>query len=247
MTFDDLDDLEDHMDECDAPLIDNIPTNAFGKHACPICKKKYITANFLGEHFIIAHSDYSELEKLDVKEKMYHPGFDIMIYIGMIEPFRETDVHDLIEQNEKCVICFNKYKYDSNNMDDMNDTEDTDEIGNIDDISNVDIDDVDNIDDIDIDIDDVDNVDNIDDIDDVDDIDNETLKKILPCITKCCQRHLCRDCFEQCVGYNNKLKCPFCKKDFEKVTHDYVIIYEDSNTTNSSWRQWWEQHLDIFD
>lgn len=192
--FDDLDDLEDHKEECDAPLEDNIPTNIFGNHICPICQKKYITANFLGEHFIIAHSEYSDLTKLDIKEKIYHPGFDVMIHIGLIEPFRQREVDDLIENQEECIICFDKYKYSSPKKSYLDDD-----------------------------------------------------RKTLPCITQCCQRHLCRDCLEKHVGYSNKLKCPYCKKDYENVDYEYVIVYEDSNITNGSWRQWWEKHLDIFE
>ena len=185
-----------HKEECDEPPIDNIPTNIYGKHICPICEKKYTTDSYLGEHFIMMHSDYSQLSKLDEKNKIYYPSLDVIIDIGMIQSIKQSNIDKLICANETCVICSDDYKYPSSIEDGYSET--------------------------------------------------ERKRKTIPCITNCCNRHLCTECLINYIGYNNKLKCLYCNKDYEDVTNDYVITYEYSNITNDSWRNWWRNHIDIF-
>jgi len=88
-----------------AILADNIPTNVNGEYQCPYCTNKYISVDFLGEHFIITHNDYESLTKLD--DDIIHigfPGFELLEYIGMIE-YKEKE-----EIDEVCQICNDNYE-----------------------------------------------------------------------------------------------------------------------------------------
>lgn len=113
-------DMDDHIELCkkeEKDLADNIPTNIYGEHQCPICSNRYATVNFLGEHFIISHSNYSELSLLDKPKEFSFPGFDILVAMGMIEPYNLSKINKYIEDHKSCDICSYDYKYMDGNDD----------------------------------------------------------------------------------------------------------------------------------
>ncbi len=93
-------------------IIDNIPVDPYGKFECPICKRRYITAFMMGEHFTISHNNYNELGTLDKKTaKGGFPGFDILTHISMIKELSPDNINKIINKKKRCLICCINFKY----------------------------------------------------------------------------------------------------------------------------------------
>lgn len=88
--------------------IESIPESLYGAYPCPVCQKKYDNSFYLGEHFILAHDDYSVLCRLDEKTHNGFPGYKLLYKIGMVKKFR-LNKENITE--EKCDICFFNYTY----------------------------------------------------------------------------------------------------------------------------------------
>jgi len=102
------DDGEDGEDEeLGANGVDNIPVVPNGKHQCPVCKNKYATQYYLGEHFIISHNNYETQLILDKKKQPGgFPGFNVLRYIKMIG---NTNLDAEYIKKESCILCCNPY------------------------------------------------------------------------------------------------------------------------------------------
>jgi hypothetical protein len=97
---------------------DNIPSHPYGHYECPICNKKYISANYLGEHFTISHNDYEQQSNLDVKPNDGFPGHEILEAIGMYDNVSKTNIAQIIESEKECQVCCRKF----NNLDYIQET-----------------------------------------------------------------------------------------------------------------------------
>ena len=100
---------------------DRIPTEYNGQYQCKLCHKRYIDMYYLGEHFALSHTNYSELCQLDDKQigTQYDgfPGFKLLKHIGMINNLSHVD-KQLIKKNKllnHCQICFFDYYREENN------------------------------------------------------------------------------------------------------------------------------------
>ena len=73
-------------------------------------------------------------------------------------------------------------------------------------------------------------------------------EEYIPVKLLCCNKLLCKDCFEEYIKTSNSIICPFCKKDHEKEEKDYINYYYDlsDDIDVSKWTNWWIDHLDIF-
>ena len=209
-----------------------------GDYECIICKKKYQSAFLLGEHFTNEHSSYEqqyELDKNIVKDG--YPSFDILEQINMISILPYYEINNLKQNDIKCQICSGNYHFPLGKSlkekkeriifnDDMiikkikYDTK-----YSYDDLCNYD----------DIIIDDYELLSFIDD----------NLNFKFPIKTSCCKNIICNICFIEHLKTKNDIICLFCQKDFNKIDSKYIDFME-FEKTNSSWKKWWINHLDIF-
>lgn len=237
--------LDIHMGTCDAELTDDkIPTNKYGKYNCPSCDKRYVTANFLGEHFIIAHSDYSELSKLDKKENKGYPNKEILKKIKMIEELTPKEINDIINKKEYCEICMYMYKYCNKKIKPIdNKIEET-------------------LSDSELCVNNKNTIKrnrsheniikmqkqkrNINFKKHIEIYNELAVKNIIPIMLKCCKTLICELCLIEHLQTTNSVKCPFCYKDHENTKISYLIDYV-IDKTNDSWSEWWNKHLYIFD
>lgn len=91
-------------------LIDNIPTNIYGKYECPICVNKYTSEGLLGAHFTITHNSYDRMLELDNDvQKIGFPGIDILSIIGMVKELSFHELDKCISDKEECLICGETY------------------------------------------------------------------------------------------------------------------------------------------
>jgi len=115
-SFTDSDSESESDSESGPDLVDNIPTNIYGRHHCPVCSNRYVTANYLGEHFYITHSSYTDMNMLDVKEAKSYPSFNILKKINMIKEYNIYEIENMIDNNNECPICCIPFGYTHNNI-----------------------------------------------------------------------------------------------------------------------------------
>lgn len=95
-------DRDYQLHHCDITVDGIIPTDPKGEHICPTCGNKYSNIYLLGEHFTMSHNSYDDFCLLDVKNSNGFPGFDILLYINMIELF-------VSKESNLCEICYQQY------------------------------------------------------------------------------------------------------------------------------------------
>jgi hypothetical protein len=233
-----------------------IPTNPNGEFCCPICKNRYTDANLLGEHFIIYHNNYTELEQLDntvIKEGF--PGFEVLEELYMIEKLSSYQIKLMIKNRESCPICClefknqdNEYKPTYNNLNNYYNSDDELEYDE-----------------------------SHDELEYnkykrvvcsdsklyikkskkekrsiinkklINKINSIKKKLIKPLIMRCCDFILCYNCLELTLSKANNLICPFCRFDHCKHHLKFFTIIEPGYYKSNRWISWWERHLDIFD
>ena len=88
---------------------DTVQTNDYGTFECPICSNRYMTANYLGEHFTMSHNNYNQQSELDLKPKDGFPGHDVLETIGMYDYVSKTKLNEIIESGIECVVCCRKF------------------------------------------------------------------------------------------------------------------------------------------
>ena len=248
--FLDGDDLDDHLGEC--MEIDNIPINPNGQYECPICKNKYSTAHFLGEHFIISHNNYSELTTLDKKHNVGFPGFDILKQVGMIKYLNNNEIKNIINSNTECNICYNKYQYtqkkviyNDNSCNGYNsdselyykplDKKTLEKQNKLYDLVKKD-----NCNRTFIKIKRKTN------FKELIDFENKLKQKnTIPCVLVCCNIDICKECLQEHTTTKNKIICPYCNKNYEDNDLDYIKVIENGDQTNNSWKRWWVDKLNI--
>ena len=259
-SFQDADDLSDHQDLCSVTdsgkKVDTIPTNLNGKYICPVCNNKYITGNFLGEHFIIAHNSYTEFSELDTsdggggsgKGKGF-PGYDILYHMELLKPIYKMDIDYLIDQNKECKVCAYKYHYAIKKLDFDSFCEGKTEEEKIEEAIKILGYDIEHDEDRISDLFDTDSINNQDEtiLEYLLEINKTRQRPVIPCITNCCNTDICKDCLRSYIEIVNLVQCPYCKKDYEESIYDYIKIVEYSDKTNNSWSKWWKKHLYVFD
>lgn len=241
---------KDHeCDEGSIELGDTMPIDPNGEFECPICKNKYSNANILGEHFIIAHNDYSELGILDeelVQEGF--PGFDILEELYMTEKLSRKHIRHLIKHQEICSICCHKFK---NKEDDYIPKEnilnnyynsDSELLYESDEES------LDAKSDTDYEIPKRNTIKrSVYDEKLLDKINEFRRKVVKPLILRCCDFIICHDCLENTLRKANNLICPFCRFDHCKTNLKYFAVVEPGYYRSNYWIPWWTRHLEIFD
>jgi len=241
-------DMDFNVHECDGVggEIDNIPENPDGINICPICEKKYTTAEFVGEHYVLSHSSYQNNCNLDIKDDNGFPGYDILKYIGMIKYLKKHEIKMHIRNKERCLICERRYKKSDKKIVRKNMLY-VDEVLSDSEIET--------------------NQDTLIDYKFNDDMiikkeerkiqlfDKKLIEiynkfapiKREPLRMKCCKKILCFDCLRKSVSISNSIKCIFCTKDHTREELNYIKIVELSDTTDrSKWLEWWKRHVDIF-
>jgi len=217
-----------------------------GDYECIICKKKYITAYLLGEHFSNEHSSYEqqyELDKNIVKDG--YPSLDILQELDMISIIPYYEINEFRKTNIKCQICDSNYhfplgldiKLDNKKVnfsfnDDM-EIKDS-KINKLNKLnkkySNDDLFDYNKI---------------IIKDEKLTEFIKDNLNFKFPIKTNCCKNLLCNICFIENLKNKNDIICLFCQKDFNKKDSKYINFIE-FDKTNSSWEKWWINHSDIF-
>ncbi len=246
----DEDIYDDHVTNCVVfiedvvPFIfDTIPTNRYGRYICPICSKKYISENHLGEHFLLSHNNYADNSHLDERVQCGFPGFDLLEMIGMIHYINIYPTRDVY----RCPICYDRYKdieplYFINYL----------KTDNLDHGYNSDSELY------------------YKDIDDAKKIKKYRSRKIggyyrnitdsrliaiinkyrdqicKPIYMKCCRNNICETCIREYITQTDSVICPFCKYDHTKSDVEYITIIEPGYYDDTKWRSWWERHVDIF-
>jgi len=251
--FFDGDDLDDHLEEC-VSRIDNIQTNNNGRYICPICNNKYMTTHLLGEHFTLTHNNYNELTELDKKNKRGgFPGFDILKTIKMIKYLTIEDTKNIINTNTECHICYHNYSYPQKKIE-YNDAEYNEynsdselyyksELNKNNLERQIKLDNLIKRNGCNRKFIKIKRTPNFKELINYHNKINQ--KTILPCVLICCNTNICKECLKTHITTKNKVICPFCTKDFENDNNSYIKIIDHDNISNSSWKNWWKNHIDI--
>ena len=245
-SFEDADDLDDHYSECDEEITtDTIPTCATGKYTCPTCENKYMTANFLGEHFILSHSNYDELTKLDDTYCKGFPGFSLLKKIGMIYSLLPSEIKKIMKADQECRICCESYQYcKPKYIVDENEVEDYVSDGEVIELqTGYSMSRSKSSDNLKVQYKQKRNITFKEHIN----IMNKILQKnTIPCRLTCCNMSICESCLEKHIETINRVICPYCKKDHENTYADYIREHEYVGNCNDSWYEWWKDNVDIF-
>jgi hypothetical protein len=224
--------------------VDEILEAVNGQHSCPICNKRYSTANILGEHFMLSHGNFDDLAVLDTKIKRTgFPGFDILIYIGMIEDMSSKEIWYNVLFESQCPICLTQYRFKDTEPKNLFQSEEygytsdseviyrrQEQINNMYPTKNKQI--------------------------YIRAIKDEQLSKIidkfkdlcvLPHKMTCCSRIICQECLQNHLSITDTLICPFCKKDHTRTDLKYIEFYDIVDKIDmKKWVEWRTDHLDIF-
>lgn len=235
--FDDGDDLDDHLENCDT-IGDIIPTSDNGAFACPNCDNKYAMAALLGEHFTLSHNSYTENSLLDKPKNGGFPGFDILEMIGMIV-FRDQTRMFNISELDYCPVCACKYSTYEPNITNANQNvsikrsqSDTNLLNTNKHQHSMFSKEDHNIESIEI-----------SDSDLIDKI-NTRVEHMKPHFTLCCKKDICGFCIINIIKYQDNLKCFYCTKNHEP-NGDYLKIMDGTGDCNDSWSNWWLQYKNI--
>lgn len=225
--------------------IDNIPQNLFGRHGCPICNNRYGTANLLGEHFIIAHSNFTDLSVLDDQvSRLGFPGLELLEYVGMIEKVHDDDIFRLICFEEQCPICYLRYRDVDDHRTSVG-TELEDGYGSDSELKvrrRIELRNRFQKEDEKVNYHKAIKEPKLLEI-----IERHLNKSRLPCKLSCCETLMCTDCLEKHVSITDTIVCPFCKKDHTRTDVDYIVYIEECYEIDKKrWLPWWMRHLDIF-
>lgn len=236
--------MSEFDDSSEENEIDNVPTNAKGRHICPTCSRRYLTEYLLGSHFMIAHGRYDRMLELDdIIHKIGFPGLDILKSIGMINELSEKEIQNLILKSTECLICREYYKLDQH----IYISRDREISGYFSDgeverikknHKNFKLDRYYPEDD---------NENNKKKLDNSSSINK--FKSCIPIIMTCCSKHICTSCLEQTLLNSNTLSCPFCNYDHTKYDQEYIIEYEIGELNKQAWIDWWicdDKHIKIF-
>lgn len=68
-----------------------------------------------------------------------------------------------------------------------------------------------------------------------------------PIEVTCCNKQICKPCFENHVKYTNNIICPFCKYDHNKYDKKFISYTVANKFNKAAWREWWSNHLDILE
>jgi hypothetical protein len=236
---DDYDSEDDEIPLLEVPVevsvakpVDNIRVSAIGKYVCPICAKKYASPYYLGEHYTISHSSYSEQSKLDDRKSYTSfPGYELLERIGMIKLLDQTEINTFLDK--ECMICCFKYTTSSEIILKNKMSCTTDDIllkkykKNI---FNCDMKII------------------FEKIKITDTTIQQAIYKLKqetnePIELSCCKDVICKSCLESHLKHLNNVICPFCKNDHNKYDQDFIQYTVPNKYNKKEWKIWWSRHV----
>lgn len=205
------------------------------KYECSVCKQKFMSPAYLGNHYLEQHSTYDQNLVLDHNSHDGFPGFDILEIIGMIDIMNKNDMKNLFISFNCCPIC--QTKFDFYHKDNTQEIESDNECDT--------------------------RIHNKRSIRERFATLNEmnlqfkcdmalfyTMKTNFdhsPIQTSCCKKHICKDCIKQHIMFSNSVKCPFCLYDHTRADWNYITVYEPSKYNKKSWLAWKKRNSHIYE